>query len=145
MIGGKTTTEATGPLRKLVDAGRVTHVPGANDNELAALLRGASALVSPSLEEGFGLPPLEALALGTPVVLSDIPVYRELYSDWGQFFQPSDEEALAALLVRAAEGTLPTHDPQAVRNRFSWDQTTAKTEAIYSQAMGCWEEGEHHR
>lgn len=49
------------------------------DEELAGLYRGCSALVYPSRMEGFGLPPLEAMAYGRPVIVSDIPVFRELF------------------------------------------------------------------
>ena len=60
------------------DPSHVTELNGLDDGEVAALVQGARALLFPSLAEGFGLPPAEALALGTPAVVNDLPVYREI-------------------------------------------------------------------
>jgi glycosyltransferase involved in cell wall biosynthesis len=68
----------------------------------------AAALVFPSTAEGFGLPPLEAMSLGVPALISDIPVLREVYGDVDGFanpgmFAPGDEAALAELMRRVIE------------------------------------------
>ncbi len=73
---------------------------GASENELASLYQHAAALVLPSLMEGFGLPAVEALAYGTPVVCSDIPVFHELLKDLPVYFSPSDVGSLHGSLVR---------------------------------------------
>lgn len=66
------------------------------DDELFSLVARARYLVQPSTYEGFGLPPLEALALGTVPIVSDIPVFREVYSDYpAVFFRTGDAEDLA--------------------------------------------------
>lgn len=62
-------------------------------NELIDLYRGASALVYPSLIEGFGIPPLEAIACGTPVIASNIPVLREVLGDSAFFISIGDVES----------------------------------------------------
>ena len=59
--------------------GRIVEMSGLTDDEIRNLLAGAKALVHPSFAEGFGLPPLEAMAAGVPVVCSDIAVLREVY------------------------------------------------------------------
>jgi alpha-1,3-rhamnosyl/mannosyltransferase len=74
-------------------------VPQAVDS-LADLYRGASAFVAPSFWEGFGLPVLEAMACGTPVVASDIPVYRENLGEAALFADPKEPEAFASALRR---------------------------------------------
>ena len=65
-----------------LDAGapNVMEAPGLSSGALARLVKGAAAVLSPSLDEGFGLPVAEALSAGTPVIAADTPVYREL---WG--------------------------------------------------------------
>ncbi len=62
----------------------------ASDNEMAALVRGARALLMPSFAEGYGLPLAEALALGAPVLCSDIAVFREVGGDVPEFIDPLD-------------------------------------------------------
>src|SRR4051812_16741000 len=70
------------------------------DAELDALYRGALCLVLPSWLEGYGLPPLEALARGPPPVLHDLPVYAETLGDGALRFPPGDAVALADALLR---------------------------------------------
>lgn len=74
------------------------------DEEVAGLLRQARALVFPSLYEGFGIPPLEAMLAGCPVLASDIAPVREVCGQAAWFFDPRDAGALATLVLRA------THD-----------------------------------
>jgi glycosyltransferase involved in cell wall biosynthesis len=74
--------------------------------ELPALYAGAIALVLPSWLEGFGMPPTEALALGTPVIVSDLPVFAEILGDGALRVPPGDVEALTSALVRVATGRL---------------------------------------
>lgn len=63
---------------------------GLTDAQVSALLAGAQALLFPSLAEGFGLPLLEAAALGTPLIVSDLPVFRELAGDSAVYLDPGD-------------------------------------------------------
>lgn len=87
--------------------GRVKFMHNISKDALIRLYQGCSALVYPSVMEGFGIPPLEAMACGRPVIASDIPVFRELYSDipiyvslgnrnsWFQAFEAlADEDTL---------------------------------------------------
>ncbi|MCX6245737.1 MAG: glycosyltransferase family 1 protein [Bacteroidetes bacterium] len=60
------------------------------DDELSSLYQNAHFFVYPSLYEGFGLPPLEAMSLGCPVILSDIPVFREIFGDAAHYVDPMD-------------------------------------------------------
>ena len=65
-------------------------VSGLTDQGLITVLRGASGLVSPSYVEGFGLPLIEASALGTPLIVSDIPAHREVAGQGATFVDPND-------------------------------------------------------
>jgi len=66
-----------------------------DDNKLIELYSNAVCFVYPSLYEGFGIPPLEAQACGCPVVLSDIPVFKEIYGDSAIYFNPQDPSDIA--------------------------------------------------
>jgi len=77
---------------------RVLFFVSPSDEVLASLYKGARFLIQPSLIEGFGLPPLEALSLGTPVLLSDIPIFREIYEDAAEYFDPFSVEDIAEQL-----------------------------------------------
>ncbi len=110
-------------------------VLSAGEAELPRLYRSAVALVSPSTVEGFGMPVVESMTCGTPVVLADTPVYREVAGAAGLFFTPGDEEALRDQLDRlTTDDDLAAAAAQAGLTRaadFSWDSTAASTAALY--------------
>jgi glycosyltransferase involved in cell wall biosynthesis len=83
-------------------AGRVVFTGWVDDEELVGLLQHATALAFPSIYEGFGLPPLEGMAAGVPVLVSDIPVIREVYGDAAMRLPPADPEAWGDALLRLA-------------------------------------------
>ncbi|QYF75390.1 glycosyltransferase family 1 protein [Cryobacterium sp. PAMC25264] len=72
---------------------------GVSDDEYVELLAGATALVSTSLDEGFGIPLVEAMGLGIPVVVSDIPIFREIGGDAASYVAPRDPDAVAAAVL----------------------------------------------
>ena len=105
---------------------------------LRALVAGATSLVSPSTYEGFGLPVLEALACGTPVVASDLAVHRELSGGHADLVPVGDVDALAAALVRAGHAR---RDDDAADRRvwaaaFTWRRCAVATIAAYERALG---------
>jgi glycosyltransferase involved in cell wall biosynthesis len=75
-------------------------LPYLDDADTTALLEGAKYLVFPSLFEGFGLPVLEAMALGTPVACSDLPALLEVARDAALFFDADDDIGIAATMLR---------------------------------------------
>ena len=68
----------------------VIEAPGLPDPALAGLLQASQGLLFPTLAEGFGLPPLEAAALGVPLIVSDLPVLRETLGDLAVYLNPTD-------------------------------------------------------
>jgi glycosyltransferase involved in cell wall biosynthesis len=78
----------------------VTWIEDASDGEINYAYRHCTALLYPSFAEGFGLPLVEALSVGTRVFASDIPVFREIAPGHAVFFDPHDPAALAGLLMR---------------------------------------------
>jgi glycosyltransferase involved in cell wall biosynthesis len=119
----------------LNDAVRITgHV---TDEDLSCLYSSAEALVYPSLWEGFGFPPLEAMAAGLPVVASTGGAIPEIVGDAALLHEPTDEASLTDAMIRItsepglrAQLRLRGYD-QA--RRFSWDRAARETLALYQQ------------
>jgi glycosyltransferase involved in cell wall biosynthesis len=84
-------------FENLIALGPITHA------EVLSLAGRSGLFVSPSLYEPFGLGALEAAAAGTPLLLADIPTYRELWGDVAAFFAPRDHQALAAQINRLTQ------------------------------------------
>ncbi|MEO6827801.1 MAG: glycosyltransferase family 1 protein [Microbacteriaceae bacterium] len=109
------------------DAALIFH-DGASDTEYHDCLRRATALVTASLDEGFGIPLLEAMSLGTPVVVSDIPIFREIAGEAASYFSPRDAPALAEAVraLQVPEVWQPkSAQSRLIASRYSWD-TSAK-------------------
>lgn len=114
---------------------RVTFVPNPTDDKLAELYRHATLFVFPSRVEGFGLPPLEAMSMGVPVVASDIPSLREILGDNADYFPPNDTIEMARVFTRLLDD--PTRREQLITRgtkhikQFSWKTMTTKIKALY--------------
>lgn len=123
-------------LRFLTDRGLFLHLQAA-DNQLPNLYRHSSAFVFPSTMEGFGLPVLEAAASGCPVVLSDIPIFREHASDWAEFFDPMSPESLAntlqVVIGSSSRGTAPIRVRDTL---FTWTDVARVHAQVYREITG---------
>ena len=89
--------------------------------------------------EGFGLPAIEALALGCPVIVTDIPAFREILRDMATFFPIGDADALAKLLVNALEGGLvkpTTEKTTPLLSSFQWPVLARATLDTYEDCLG---------
>ena len=115
--------------------GRVVHTGLVSDAELSALYRGALCFVYPSLYEGFGLPPLEAMQCGTPVITADTSSLPEVVGDAGLMVDPLDVDAFAAamLLLWRDEARRAAARARGLiqASRFSWPRVLAATLDAY--------------
>jgi glycosyltransferase involved in cell wall biosynthesis len=133
-----------GSLRRRIETAGVRHdvrffgfVP---ERTLAALYRMASVFAFPSLYEGFGLPPLEAMACGTPVVTSRISSLPEVVGDAAVLIDPYDTEDIAHGLERALDDdelrqTLVARGLERAR-QFSWERSVRAIHAAYLKVLG---------
>jgi glycosyltransferase involved in cell wall biosynthesis len=94
-------------VQDAVEEGLIRFLGRIGDGELAWLYAHAELFVYLSLDEGFGLPPIEALTFGCPVLVSDIPVFRENLGDQATFVDPHDVEAAAQAFARLAASPPP--------------------------------------
>ena len=118
-----------GPARQWAyELPEVTLTGAVSDDELAAIYSGAHALVFPSDDEGFGLPAVEALACGTPVVACDVPALREVLGDRATLVDCDD---LDGLLAAGAAARRPAPAPPA----WSWQDAARATWDVYAAAV----------
>lgn len=120
--------------------GAVRWLGPVNDTNKVQLLAGARMLLFPSLNEGFGLPPIEAQAIGTPVVASDIPILRETTGDGAIFVDPADIDALCRAIVRV-ETDNEFRDELIARGkqnvaRYDWQRTAREVIWVCRVATG---------
>lgn len=110
-----------------------------NDEELRALYSSCGAFVYPSLYEGFGLPPLEAMACGAPVIAGRIAALQETLGDAAILVEPLDVQTLARTIGELLQNEKQRQKlSQAGVNRaaeFSWDKTAKRTHAVYQDLM----------
>jgi len=145
IVGGERFETGTGykqELRRLVEEldleGKVVftgYVPG---RDLRMFMNRARMVVCPSLAEGFGLPPLEAMACGTPVIASRIPAIEEVCADAALFVDPLDVEGLACTMEHILKDEALSEE--LVRNglrrsaQFTWGGTAARLLEVYKTA-----------
>jgi glycosyltransferase involved in cell wall biosynthesis len=115
--------------------GQVRFTDWVADDDLPAIVNAAAAFVYPSLYEGFGLPPLEAMACGTPVLCSNTSSLPEVVGDGGLLLDPHDARAWAAALARVLSDECLRADLRArglaQARQFSWERTARETLAVY--------------
>jgi glycosyltransferase involved in cell wall biosynthesis len=150
-------TESTGSMRLVVAGGgawsdaeraaiaeqglenRMVLLPCVDETRLGALYRGAALFVYPSLYEGFGLPPLEAMSAGCPVLVSRTSSLPEICGDAAYYFDPATqgalEEELQRLLGDAALRVAKVDAGRARVGRYTWESAAAGTLAVYREAL----------
>ena len=141
MVGmrGWLTSKLESLMQPMVASGEIRPLGFTSDEDLAVLYSAALTLVYPSLYEGFGLPPLEAMASGTPVIVSDRSTLPEVVGTAGVQIAADDDAGLREALRRfdedlsfwqqRAEASLAQAD------RFSWERCARETLAIYRKVV----------
>lgn len=127
-------------IRQAGIEGRVRLLGPVPDDERPALYAGADLFVYPSVYEGFGLPPLEAMACGTPVVCSNRTALPEVVGDAALLVDPEDDESLLAGILKLLKdpdlrAELRARGPEQAR-QFSWQKTAEATFWAYLRALG---------
>jgi len=114
--------------------GRILHLQG-SDELLESVYRGAAAFVCPSLYEGFGLPPLEAMSVDCPVVASRTSSLPEVCGEAAEYFDPDRPEAMSIAIEHAVASNGRSQELIALGRlqvkKFSWDNCARQTAAIY--------------
>ena len=137
--GGPFTPAETARIKELGLNGRVSLTPRASEGLLAAMYKNAALFIYPSLYEGFGIPPLEAMSFGCPVLTTNKSSIPEVCGDAALYFDPAVPGALETVLKTAlsdrdrlmeiiAKGRL-----QAAQ--FTWERTTEQTLDIYRRVL----------
>jgi len=135
-VAGRNLTESE---KRLIDelklSGHMKCFIYPSDDHLAKLYRCALALVYPSLYEGFGIPPLEAMSCGTVAVVSNVSSLPEVVGGAGVLFDPTSGDELADILITLAENESRRQEliEKGLKRvqRFGWDKTVARTLEIY--------------
>jgi glycosyltransferase involved in cell wall biosynthesis len=142
VLAGKATDAAKPWLDRISHgplAGRVRHIGYVQPTERRALYEGARLLVQPSFEEGFGIPVLEAMTLGVPVVASNRGAPPEVLGGAGLLVEPEDADGMASAIQRMIEDEPFAAESAAkgiVRSRqFTWDLTARRVFDAYQQAI----------
>jgi glycosyltransferase involved in cell wall biosynthesis len=136
--GGFTRAERDVLLKKGISENKISQI-SSNDQVLASLYHNASALVYPSLYEGFGLPPLEAMAYNCPVICSNASSIPEVVGDAAEMFDPHDVESIQSAIERvvldnSVRSDLITRGNERVK-LFAWGRCAQKTLDAYRRVL----------
>ena len=138
--GGAFTTREIALIKALnIDTKRVRQVPG-SDEMLAGFYKAASAFVYPSLYEGFGIPPLEAMSFACPVVCSNVSSIPEIVGDAAEMFDPYDIESIQLAIERVVQdeelkSELINRGKERIK-QFSWERCAQETLKVYKKISG---------
>jgi glycosyltransferase involved in cell wall biosynthesis len=110
------------------------------NEQLIQWYNGARSFVFPSQAEGFGIPGLEAMRLGCPVVCSDIAVFREIYGKAALFFDQNDPRDMAdevvSILTKSSLRNMLVKLGKEQAHKFSWEKMARETKAVYESCAG---------
>jgi len=138
--GGVLTPYEKARINQLSSEGLHIYQQNGDDSVLADLYKFAEVLVYPSLYEGFGIPPLEAMSCGCPVICSNISSIPEVVGDAAVLFEPESVESLVAALLELLDNT-PFRNELLVKGyeqckKFSWRKSAMETLNVYHNILG---------
>jgi alpha-1,3-rhamnosyl/mannosyltransferase len=140
VVVGRWGWRSQGVGRELARNASAVHLAGyVAEEDLPAVFNGATALVYPSLYEGFGLPPLEMMSCGRPVIVSDRSSLPEVVGQAGLYVEPDDPVSIARAIRALVENPDLAADlaERGLRQsrQFCWDRTALATTEVYHQAL----------
>lgn len=123
----------------LISSNRVKFLGRISDEELKKEFLNSILFVQPSLYEGFGIPPLEALAYGKDIAISDIPVFREIFEDAAIYFDPNNPNDIAEKINDYLDEKvkIDPYSKERVLKKFSWEKSADKIVGILTQINDC--------
>jgi glycosyltransferase involved in cell wall biosynthesis len=135
--GGAFDSDELDAIKKLgLNTEQVLHM-GGSDQVLAGLYKNAYAFIYPSLYEGFGIPPLEAMAHDCPVICSNTSSIPEVVGDAGEYFNPDDIESIRIAIEQVVKSeshrTMLMAKGRDRLRQFSWDRCASETYNVYKQ------------
>jgi glycosyltransferase involved in cell wall biosynthesis len=137
--GGPMVAEERALLRQLGLSEVHVRQVGGDDRMLAAMYMDAAAFVYPSLYEGFGIPPLEAMSMGCPVICSNATSIPEVVGDAGEYFNPVESEAIRVAIERVLQSNDRRRElvtkGHARRAMFSWERCASETHDVYRSIL----------
>ena len=137
--GGAFSNQEVNLFHKLGVSSSIVHQVSGDDAALASHYKTASAFIYPSLYEGFGIPPLEAMSFNCPVVCSNVSSIPEVVGNAGLMFDPSDIESIR-LTIEKVIGDRTLQESLIARGQerlkiFSWEQCAKETLAVYHKVL----------
>jgi glycosyltransferase involved in cell wall biosynthesis len=138
-VGGRANSEYYESCNSLaLSSGNIILPEDVDDAELSWLYEHCDVYVNPSFFEGFSLTPLEALSFGRPIVLSNIPVHKEVYGDGFEYFDPNNIESLESALQTAVTDSYKSRCKflgRPLLEKYSWDTFALKNVALYREIV----------
>lgn len=132
--GGFSHEELASIVQLGLSESQVVHL-GGGDDRLAALYKGAAALVYPSMYEGFGIPPLEAMSLDCPVICSNTSSIPEVVGQAGEYFDPYSTESMLVAIENVLQSSSRRQELVELGHRrrqlFSWERCALETYDVY--------------
>lgn len=121
VIAGSLNPARFGQDLNLNELNNVKFIGYISDNEFVTLARNSEAFIFPSIYEGFGIPPLEAMAVGAPIIVSNIDVLKEIFKNSAHYIDPYNTNVDLNSLLSNAIST-----PNKVLNQFNWDKSAGE-------------------